>query len=118
MPNFTKEKFRDSVLENLQVLAQGQTATAEQAVLVDDTLTQILEMLDWRHLYTWDEPNGEIPGDKYRPLVHLVSNELAPNFGHSDQSKMMLQAKAQSALNELQQQTDDFDEEPVQANYF
>lgn len=118
MAIYERSEFVEAVLKELGVIAVGETPTAEDSADVTQTLDHVIEMLDWEHLYTWDEPNGAIPGDKFRPLVVMVSNELASSFGLPADRRMEFQAKAAEAKVILERQRETYDYEPVEANYF
>ena len=74
----TKVELRNQVLQELEVLPAGQTASAEDAVTVETRIDQVYAFLEDKEIAYWDANN--IPAEVMRPMVKIVAYECAPAF--------------------------------------
>lgn len=75
----TKAQIRDKVLRKLKVLAFGQTATAEDADIVETAYDEVHALLSEKEVITWGSGDS-IPDEAVRPIVKIVAFEVADDF--------------------------------------
>jgi hypothetical protein len=109
----TKAVLRNRVLLHLTVLGAGETASAEDATLVDDAIDGENAVLQALGVSTWG--TDAIPDEVAEPLKRYMAGRLASSFGKGDG-----EALAQIALGDLRSITAVLDStgEPVPSVYF
>lgn len=118
MATNTKSELRDDVLRELNALAAGQTAGAEDAALVESRIQNVLEMLDDEEVITWNIDSDDIPSLSYLPLIPLVAATLAGAFGQQARAAEF-ETKSERALRTLRRQAQlPYVPTTAQANYF
>jgi len=97
-----------ATLQTLGVLAEGETARAEDASLAQEALAEVHEMLRGKGLANRQDlawPLALIPMFALRPYASLAANLLADTFGVSAQRAQRLAARAAEAEREMRRQT-------------
>lgn len=115
---YTQAQLRDRVLQELGVLALGETATAEDAELVESVICAVHEMLRKEFFVDWSL--DEIPSNVIEPLMGLNAARLAGRYGLSAERRRELLAFGVQAMSDLatQCQTPEAGAEPVPAVYY
>ena len=72
--------FYAKVLEKLEVTGQGQTATAQDALLVEQAYGSLLEQLTDEELADWSV-SDDLPEWSVRIMVSMVAADLVTEFG-------------------------------------
>lgn len=103
MATFTKTALRNDVLRELNVLPAGQTASAEDAALVEARIQATFDLLDDDGLLTWEVESDAIPSRSYLPLIPLVAVSLCGAYGQMARLGE-LQTRAAGALKTLRKQ--------------
>lgn len=85
MADLTKAQLRSRVLEHLGVLAAGQSATAEDAALVDEAIDSAHERL--RKFGLAPFATSAIPPWAQVPLRDYVAGDVGRAFGFGDNFK-------------------------------
>jgi len=81
-----------SVLEELEILAAGQSVAAEDEDIILRALPSKVAELNARNVcYIGD--TDDIPDEYFRPLVKIMANEVSGAFGVSAQKKQILIAE-------------------------
>lgn len=118
MSTRTRTELRDDVLRDLNVLATGQSAAADDAALAYEAVLDMLDFLDDEGVITWDKDADAIPRRAYRPLVRIVSASLVGDFGKQPEAAYY-EARADMALKMLRRQAEAaYLPTPVQVDYF
>jgi hypothetical protein len=114
----TKAQLRDMVLQELGVLAAGETATAEDAELVECTIEAQHAMLRKEVFVDWDLT--AIPLEVIEPLMQINAARLCGRFGLSTERRQELLSLAVIGMAALhtQCQTPEGSSDPVYANYY
>lgn len=95
-------------LQGLGVLAEGQTARAEDDVLARDALDEVHQMLRGKGLANRQDlewPVTAIPLFAVRPYARLAGNLLADVFGLPAQRQAVVAQRAAEAEREIRRQT-------------
>lgn len=118
MTTYTKAQLRNRVLRELGVLAAGETATAEDAQVVEELIDTQHAMLA-RELFV-DWTTSTIPQNVYEPLAAIVAARGAGQFGVTGPRLQELLALAVQGMADLHTQTQaqDYSSAPIPANYF
>ena len=112
MATITKATLRNRVLSNIGVLAAGETANAEDALLVEEKIDSVHAILLGKKLLQWD--TNAIPDYAILPMIAMVSSWTRPAFempgpsGEWTIGEQGLRRQVSRTLNG----------EPVQAVYF
>lgn len=114
----TKAELRDRVLQELGVLAAGETATAEDAELVECVCDAVHAMLHKEFFVDWTIE--AIPLEVIEPLMAVCAARLSGRFGLSAERRRELLAYGVQGMSDLatQCQTPEGSSDPVYANYF
>lgn len=113
----TTAELRDDVLRYLNVLAAGQTASAEDAQLAGDAIDDALAMLDDEGLTPWDATQG-IPREAYRPIVRIAANLLVGDFGKQAEAQFFEAMSAQAVIQLRRQKELPYVPSTVKVDYF
>lgn len=117
MATRSKAELRDDVLRELNVLAAGQVASAEDAALVMDRIETVLDDLDDDSLVPWGVGNP-IPGKAYLPLVSIVANTLVGAFGQQIRAGELSQNDTMARRRLRKQAALGYVSTVTQANYY
>lgn len=114
----TLAEMRVKVAQKLELTAQGQTLTAEDADIIDDRITEKHDNLFERGKLYWAV--SETPSEAVVPMVWIFTKELMGEFGVSDPvAKAEIRAEAQQAMTEIAELNASYDEgEPTKALYY
>ena len=97
----SKSDFVATVLENLGVLAAGQTSSAEDREIVERRMTPKFSQLAGESIaYVSDEEN--IPDDIALLLADIVARECAAPFGITSGKLAEMEAMAMQARDKIQ----------------
>ncbi len=99
MADMTKADLRSQVLYHLGVLAAGESATADDADVVDKAIDSVHEMLMARMRV--DFLTSAIPEYAQIPLRDMVAFRVGRVFGKNGNRMQELRIDSQLALNEL-----------------
>lgn len=83
----TRSELITEVLDQLGVLAAGQTPATEDVSKVDGKLNSVLDEISALDIITIDDPGsvgptgGEIPSEAFLALGTVIANRCAPSFG-------------------------------------
>lgn len=117
MTAYTKAQLRDRVLQELGILATGETATAEDAALVETTIDDQHAMLDREVFVTW--VTSAIPDTVIEPLTVVLAARLAGRYGLPADRRQELLTLAALAMGELRTQVQaETDTAPIPAVYY
>lgn len=117
MTAYTKAQLRDRVLQELGVLAVGETATAEDAALVETTIDDQHAMLEREIFLTWT--TATIPDTVIEPLTVVLAARLAGRYGLPADRRQELLGLAAIAMGEVRTQVQaETDTAPVPAVYY
>lgn len=109
----TQEDLITQALEELGVLAAGQTAEAEDIAKAVRVYGPMLDMLMARNLYSLGDPDV-IEDEAFLPLAARLAQEMAPSFGiPRDLTEI---ARAEGLLIEIQPRH--VSDDPIPAEYF
>ena len=113
----TKADVATLALQHLGVLAAGETASAEDAALVEDIVDGVHEGLVGKGLADWDV--DDVPDAVKLAVRNIVAYQSAESFTIGSMRVAALRNEAFEAEREIrrQQQTTPTDE-PVRAVYF
>jgi hypothetical protein len=103
MSTHTKTDLRNDVLRELNVLPAGQTASAEDALLVESRIQSTLELLDAEGVIPWDFSASTIPNRAYLPLIPLVAVSLCGAYGQMARQPE-LEGRCTGAMRTLRRQ--------------
>jgi len=81
MTTYTAAEVRNRILRKLGVLAAGETASSEDAALVDTELADVHAELDGLSLVSW--PLSAVPGNLVAGYVNIVAEQVGAEFGIS-----------------------------------
>src|SRR5690606_24761624 len=109
----TRAELVTRALEKIRVVGSGQTASAEDAQLVDKIVDPLMEDLAARGIFQWGDED-DLPEAAFEHLAWLLGNLAAPDFGkpEDDAKRRMMEAR----LRLLDSAT--LSGEPVRAEYF
>lgn len=115
---YTQAQLRDRVLQELGVLAAGETATAEDAELVEDVICAVHAMLRREFFVDWQLDS--IPPEVIEPLMAVNAARLAGRFGLSTERRRELLAFGVQGMSDLatQCQTPEAGPDPIAATYY
>lgn len=82
--SITKSELRTRVLQHLTVLGAGETASAEDAVLIDGIIDSENAFLQTHGISTW--LTSAIPDHVIEPLKRYIAARAANSFGKGDQT--------------------------------
>jgi hypothetical protein len=117
MTTYTLAQLRNRVLQELGVLSGTETATAEDADLVDTVIADIHDMLDREVYLTW--VSSAIPSTVMEPLVLIVAARVAGRFGLPDSRRAELWTLHGAAMGEIRTQVQaEENDAPVRAVYY
>lgn len=117
MTTYTLAQLRDRVLGKLGVLSGTETATAEDAALVEQVATNVHAMLDREIFLTWT--TAAIPDTVMEPLTYIVAARCADDFGLPDARRAELWTLHGAALGEIRTQVQaEANDAPVRAVYY
>lgn len=88
----SREDLISRALEELGVIAAGQTASAEDAQTIDNEIGPVLSDLATREIYTWGDPD-QIEDDAFVHLAVLLANSKARVFGSQPSEQVRLLAE-------------------------
>jgi len=97
-----------ATLQTMNVLAEGETARAEDAALALEALREVHEGLRGKRLANRQDmawPLASVPMFAFRPYAVMAGNLLADTFGLSALRAQRLAARAKEAENEIRRQT-------------
>lgn len=111
--SITKATLRNRVLQHLTVLGAGESASSEDATLVDDAIDALNEELVTRGVATW--ATSAIPDDVADAMKRFVAGRVRSSFGKGDGTQ-----EADIALGDLRSLTARLDPtgEPVPIDYY
>ncbi len=92
-----KTQLREAILEHLKVLAAGETASSEDAALVDKIIDRVHPQLQVRGMAPFDTAN--IPDHYGEPLTRRIAFNVAPKFGLAQD--LVEKADAERELRQL-----------------
>ena len=118
MTDYSKQDLRNRVLHDLGVLDISESASAEDAELVDAIVQQSLEELEDENLVIFDSQQGEtvenIPGRCFSALADFVRYHAGMSYGVPKDENLRM-----SALYRLRKSVlDGSDDTPVRVNFF
>jgi hypothetical protein len=115
---YTKAQLRNRVLRELGVLAGAETASSDDAAVVEEMIDAQHAMLERQVFVTWT--TAAIPDTVYEPLALVLSARLAGTFGLPADRRAELIALAAEGMAELQTQTQARDDStaPIRAVYY
>lgn len=118
MATYTKAQLRNRVLRELGVLAAGETATAEDAQVVEEMIDAFHAMLEREVFIDWSL--DAIPQNIYEPLAAVVAARCAGQFGVAGPRLAELAALASQGMSDLHTQTQarDYSSAPIPATYY
>lgn len=117
MTTYTKAALRNRVLQELGVLSPGETATADDAVLVEDVIDAVHAMLDREVFVGWTA--AAIPDTVVEPLMAVVAARCAGRFGLPDARRQELILLAGQGMSDLYTQTAaEHNDAPIRAQFF
>lgn len=92
----TLENFYRRVLQRLGILASGETASAEDRALVEETYTAVYEEISARigNRAYWSV-TGEVPDELALPLATIVAFQLVDEFEVPVEKVMKLRSDAE-----------------------
>lgn len=96
----SKTTIRNKALKKLGVLADGQTATAEQSASVEAAYDEVYARLDHIGLVVWSSTE-EVPDQYIAPIVALVAMERAEDYSIPDSRFQRLAVQAARAEMEI-----------------
>ena len=111
----TKTDLRKAVLEDLGILAGGESASAEDAALVERRIDRLHEELIDNGLVAWSLT--AIPDRAMQPMTKLVAAVCWSAF-HGDTGAVVAEQKAAAARARLARQAQHVTEEPTRAVYY
>lgn len=109
----SREELVNRALEELGVIAAGQAAEPEDAILIDREIEPILSDLATRQVYHWGDPDN-IDDDAFVHLAVLLANSRARSFGTVPDERVRLMAEGR--LRQLELVT--LSGQPQQVEYF
>jgi hypothetical protein len=114
----TLAQLRNRVLMELGVLAAGETATAEDAAVVESVAGAVHAMLAREVFLDWSL--AAIPQNVYEPVAAVVAARAAGQFGVTGPRLQELVGLAAQGMGDLQTQTQarDHSTAPIPATYF
>ena len=115
---YTQAQLRDRVLQELGVLPAGETATAEDAELVESVICAVHSMLRKEMFVDWTLE--AIPQEVIEPLMAINAARLAGRYGLSAERRRELVILAAQGMSDLytQCQTPEGSGAPVAALYY
>lgn len=115
----TAADLRNDVLQEMGVLGIGETASAEDAVLVDEILSRVHEWLVVKDLAYWGDGVTLMPEEAQEPFISLVADRSAGRFDLDRLKVQELSVRASQGLSELRQlAANEIAGEPIEATYF
>lgn len=109
----TREELVKRALQEIRVVAAGQTPSAEDAKTVDDEIVPVLSDLSKRNVYPFGDPD-QIEDDAFVHLAIILGNSVASSFGQPYDDSLRL--FAESRLRQLY--AEQLSGQPVVVNYF
>jgi hypothetical protein len=94
----TQEELINRALEELGVLASGQTASAEDSAVIRNAISPVMSDLATRDIYTWGDPDV-FEDDAFDHLGVILANARARVFGQ--QQDEQVRVLAESRLKQL-----------------
>ena len=88
----TRQELIEATLELLNVIAAGQSPSAEDVVKVDKTINGKLSELNRRNIY-WSAETDEFDEEVIDPLAIILANTNAPAFGQPRNPESVRQAE-------------------------
>ena len=117
MATWTVAETRNRVLEHLQKLAVGETASAADASIVDEAITAARNSLDQLNVVEFD--TAAVPEWAQLPWRDYVATKVASSFGLDAQRRTEHEARGQMALRDLRALTEaQWNSQPVEGRYF
>lgn len=117
MTTYTAAQLRNRVLQELGVLAAGETASADDAALVDAVVADVHAMLDKEVFVSW--ATSAIPDTVMEPLVMIVAARCAGRFGLPPDRRQELLALHEVAMGQIRTQVQaEPNDAPVRAEYY
>jgi hypothetical protein len=117
MTTYTLAQLRNRVLGKLGVLSGTETATAEDAALVEQVATNVHAMLDREVYVTW--VLSAIPDTIMEPLTYIVAARCADDFGLPDSRRAELWTLHGAAMGEIRTQVQaEENSAPVRVEFF
>lgn len=111
----TVSDLRDKVLKKLAILGNGQTASADDAQIVEDAINELHEELEERGLAYWgsvtDMTNAVIPH-----FVYMVLPRVSEEFEKYEQLQELKAERSEQMIVKLASYG--ISGEPVEADYF
>ena len=101
MATWTAAELRNAVLTRLGITQAGQSASAEDAAVVDTAYTSIYARLRRLGVATWGK--GSIEEGAQQPLSKYLASEVAPQFGFSGQALAEKEKHGEDGWRELLQ---------------
>lgn len=109
----SREQLVKRALQEIKVVAAGQTPSAEDAKTVDDEIVPVLSDLSKRNVYPFGDPD-QIEDDAFVHLAIILGNSVARSFGQPYDDGLRLMAE--SRLRQLY--AEQLSGQPVVVNYF
>lgn len=98
----TKAQIRNDVLEEIEVLAAGETASAEDAATVERKIDQVHAELDALELVSW--PISAVPDSIVMGYVMMVAERCKNSFGINPQKAAELVGSADRGIRHIRKQ--------------
>lgn len=113
----TQAELAERILQNLGMLAAGETADTADAVLVEEAITGAHARLQTNDLAPFELT--AVPEQSQMAMINYVSADLAGFFGISGERLQVILAKKSEAMRELRKQAEVKKPPiPVKATYF
>lgn len=109
----SREELVKRALQELKVVAAGQTPSAEDAKTVDDEIVPVLSDLSKRNVYPFGDPD-QIEDDAFVHIAIILGNSVAGSFGQPYDDGLRLMAE--SRLRQLY--VEQLSGQPVVVEYF
>ena len=115
---YTKADLRNQVLEKLGILEAGETASAEDTVLVETRYDQVYDLLFNAEVASWTD-HTDIPEHAMLPMTYLVAAECIDEYDIQEPRLSRILAIASRAENALiRQEAPRYRSEPTKADYY
>jgi hypothetical protein len=95
----TRAQLVARALEKLKVVGSGQTASAEDTLLVDKVIDPLMSDLMARGIFSWGDED-ELPEEAFEHLSELLANATAGDFGKSSDEGRRQMAEGRLKLTE------------------
>ena len=99
----TRAQLRIAIASKLGLLMEGNTVSGNDSTIIDDGIDNIFRELEDQGLLRFDIEGDAIEVNVFSPIVFLVADSLAEDFGLPTESAARIAAKAQMALAKIKE---------------